>query len=176
MAQNHNHKVIFCLYSIWEIDVNRAATYFSLFGLRSCGCQSRQRLILPPVLRILPLRRLPAVCSTSLLPLLCLQTLPLYWFPPLSIGTYSRIFYLEKKKIHPPPSATFSCSLPFLAGRSYLNECPLFPSSLPHLSFATAPRTTVRHLSGEVSSVKKSSFTFPTSHFRFGNVPPNTGL
>lgn len=166
--------MIFCLYSIWQIDVNRAATYFSLFGLRSCGCQSRQRLILPPVLRILPLRRLPAVCSTSFLPLLCLQTLPLYWFPPLSTGTYSRIFYLEKK-IHPPPSATFSCSLSPLPGREELLEWMSFiPFLTSHLPLHPGQELGI---SREKSPPLRSlPLLFPTSHFRFGNVPPNTGL
>ena len=48
VVQNHYHRRIFSLYSIWQIHVNRAATYFSLFGLGSWGCQSCQRLILPP--------------------------------------------------------------------------------------------------------------------------------
>ena len=137
-------------------------------------------------------------------------------------------------------------SLLSLSRKSYLNECPLFPSSLPHLPFATEPRmfvhakslqsctnslwphrlqparllcprdfpgkntgvgchafllgifptqdlnpflfmsaalagrffttsttwearTTLTDLSGE--EIKKSSFSFPASHFRFGSVP-----
>ena len=154
MVQNHYHRRIFSLYSIWQIRVNRAATYFSLFGLGSWGCQSCQRLILPPT-----------VSSSQ-----CF----FYHFSPfplssnsasglvsssqsVSIRKESSILGENKITLLSLLSPVFS--LPYLSWKSYLNKCPLFPSSLPHLPFATEPRMCVHAKSLQLCSNSVTPWT-----------------
>ena len=52
-------------------------------------------------------------------------------------------------------------SLPYLSWESYLNECSLFPSSLPHLPFATEPRMCVHAKSLQLCSNSVTPWTLP---------------
>lgn len=90
-----------------------------------------------------------SVCSTAFLPLLRLQTFPLYWFHPLRIWIYSSICYIEKKStlLIPLPSPVLS---PCQGRPSDLTEGPLISSSLPHLLFAATPVTTVTNFGEKI--------------------------
>ena len=50
-------------------------------------------------------------------------------------------------------------SLPYLSWESYLNECSLFPSILPHLPFATEPRMCVHAKSLQLCSNSVTPWT-----------------
>lgn len=111
---------------------------------------------------------------------------------PLYLLTLSKGFilpeykYTEESSIlknHPPSLLLLPVhSLLFLSWRvTWMNEYPSLPPSLPHLPFATVPRTigaAVTNLSGETFYVMKAFLTSPsssTSHLSFGSIPPSLG-
>ena len=84
------------------------------------------------------------VSSTTCLPFLFFQLSLWSVSSSQSTSIFKNLLSWGKKKNHPLPFTAFSCFLsPYLSWKSYLNECSLFPSSLPHLPFATEPRICV---------------------------------
>lgn len=128
----------------------RAATYFSMFGLGSWGCQSCQRLILPLVLGILPPQYPLGLFVPLLSSLSSVFKLSLSIDFILSEYEYTQVSAILKK--NPPSSFLYLLlfSLPVLSWRSYLTEGPLISSSLPHLLFAATPVTTVTNFGEKI--------------------------
>lgn len=130
---NHYHKGNFSEYSIWQICVNRVATYFPLLGLGSWDCQSCQRLILPPVLWILRLHHpSKSVCTASVPPLS--SNSPFLLLSSQNISILKNL--LSWKRIHPHFHVLLSPLSPFHGEATWMNI--LFPSPLPQISFASA--------------------------------------
>lgn len=116
--------------------MNRAAAYFSLFGLGSWGLSVMSKANLPSYALTLPsLTPHRCVGTTSFLPLLYLQTLPLCWFHPFRLEICLTSSILEKN----PPSLPPFPILSFFRFMEKLLECSLFPSSLssPPICYCT---------------------------------------